>query len=214
MSWHLNDSLVLTWLNILNLIYSLKGFHSKNATRESHTCTFRKIKLKNWETVFHKCPTDKKSELVSWAMSIHKESFPHSQSMNVLIGLWLDFPLFGLFPQKYSPCQTLSRLTCSLLWLAFSKLQFLCYSQINSIAGNPSLPQFPSLFRMMPNIGSHLALMQTTHMMNGLWKNGKNGYNCPWIIVLDFCCVPVLYKHHWHWTKAGGALRPQAPRPF
>lgn len=123
-------------------------------------------------------------------------------------------PSLDSFHKIYSPRQTLSRLPCSLLWFAFSELQFL-YHSIKSTAGNSSLHQFTSLFRIIPNIGSHLALMQTTHMMNSLWKNGKNGYNCPWIIVLDFRCVPVLYKHHWHWTEAERSLvGPQAPRPF
>ena len=38
-------------------------------------------------------------------------------------------------------------LACSLIWHAFSKLRFLCYSQINSISGHFSLPQFTFLFR-------------------------------------------------------------------
>ena len=148
-------------------------------------------------------------------MNIHKESFPHSQSMNVLIGLWGTSPSLDSFHKKYSPCQTLSRLPCSLLWFAFSELQFLCYSQINSIDGNSSLHQFTSLFRMLPNIGSHLALMQTIHMTNSLWKNGKNGCSCPWITVVDFRWVPVPYKRHWHCTEAERSLvGSQAPRPF
>ena len=50
--------------------------------------------------------------------------------------------------RKCSPAQTLNGLTCSLLQHAFLRLQFLCYSWMNSISGNLSLPLFTSLFRL------------------------------------------------------------------
>ena len=49
---------------------------------------------------------------------------------------------------KFRPPQTLNRLVCSLLHFAFSKRQLLCYSQLNLISGNWSLPQLISRFRL------------------------------------------------------------------
>ena len=82
MSWYLNDSLVLTWLNILNLVYLLKGFWSKMEP-ETHTCALRNIKL----LISHKCPTYRKPELISWPKNIHQKSFPILKPMNLLIRL-------------------------------------------------------------------------------------------------------------------------------
>lgn len=81
-------------------------------------------------------------------MHICQESLPILKPMNSLLGFWLDFPLFALLAQKYSPPQTLNRLACSLLQPVLPELQFLCYSQINSISGHLSLPWFTSLSRL------------------------------------------------------------------
>lgn len=61
--------------------------------------------------------------------------------MNLMLGLGLDFPLVALLAHEYNPPKSLQGFVYSLLKPAFNQLQLLCYSRINSILANSSLPQ-------------------------------------------------------------------------
>ena len=61
-------------------------------------------------------------------MNIQQECLPILKSMNLLLELWLDLPLFALVACKYSPPKVLNREACVLLQHAFPELQFPCYS--------------------------------------------------------------------------------------
>ena len=81
-------------------------------------------------------------KLVPWSTNIHQESLSVFKPMNLLLGLWLDFLVFALLALKYSPPQTLKRLTVACSQPVFLELQFLCSSWITSICGNSCLPKF------------------------------------------------------------------------
>lgn len=69
--------------------------------------------------------------------------------------LSLNSPLFTFPAHKDSLPQTLIRLTCSLLQFAYFKLQFFCYSWINSAFWNFKLALFyPFIWQFLRNIGA------------------------------------------------------------
>lgn len=81
---------------------SLKGLQrqieSKNRnTRESHACFLRR-RLKPRDNESHRNLIYGRLALTSWPVSICQESLHILKSVNVLPGLWLDFPLFALCP--------------------------------------------------------------------------------------------------------------------
>lgn len=70
-------------------------------------------------------PDLEKLELTSSPMNTHQESLLIPKPMNLLLGLWLDFPLFAFLVHEHSPPQTFNGLTSSLLYFAFHELQLL-----------------------------------------------------------------------------------------
>ena len=79
--------------------------------------------------------------LISWPMNVCQESFWILQPVDLLLQVWLGFPLLHSLPLNIDwP----NRLICSLVHFVCPELQFLCYSQINSISGHLNLLQFTS----------------------------------------------------------------------
>lgn len=109
---------------------------------ESHAHALRRTELKNWDTDFPQTADLQKMGLISSSVNIQQESLPILQPINLPPGLWLDFPIFAFLVHKSTPNPYSS------LQHEFPKLQFLHYSQINSISGPLSLPQFTSFFRL------------------------------------------------------------------
>ena len=83
--------------------------------------------------IFLKCLIYSRWKLVSWSMNIHQESSSILKPMNLLLGLWLDFLGLVLLALNYRSPQTLNRFTIACSQPVLFKLQFLCYSWINSI---------------------------------------------------------------------------------
>lgn len=96
----------------------------------------------------HKCLIYRRLKLIHWPMNIGQESLFILQPMNLLLEFLLDLPHCARLAYKHSLPQALHRLLCSLLQHQFPKLQFFCYSWINSISGHLNLPQFTSLFKL------------------------------------------------------------------
>lgn len=87
-------------------------------------------------------------KLIAWPMNIYQASLPIFRSMDLLLGLWLDSPVFALLAINTAHPQTLSAVACRWLHFAFPELKLLCCSQIPFISSTLSLPQFTSLCRL------------------------------------------------------------------
>lgn len=70
-------------------------------------------------------PDLQKIETYLWTIE-HPPKISILKAMNLLLGIWLDFPFFVLFAYEYSLPQTLNGFTYSSLQYVFPKFQFLC----------------------------------------------------------------------------------------
>lgn len=97
-----------------------------------NACTLRKITQELGDSFLKNAWF--KSQILP--VTIFQESLTILKTINYFPGLWLEPVLFALLAHKYSPLQTLNGLACSLLEIAFPKLQQLYYSSVNPISGN------------------------------------------------------------------------------
>lgn len=89
------------------------------------------------------CRIYRRLKLIFWPMNTYKNlSLSSNQWTDCLQCGWTPPSHFLQFLPISSFPLNLSGLTCHLPQFARPKLQFLCYSQINSVSGNLCLPQF------------------------------------------------------------------------
>lgn len=91
-------------------------------------------------------------------MNIYQGSLPTVKPVNLLWGLWLDFPLLHSLPVNMVQPNPQGLASSLLYSMSFPELQSLCYSQINSISDHLSLLQVTSLFRLTKLIVSSYLL--------------------------------------------------------
>lgn len=131
------------WKNF-NLKWN-KGYEIKNFT---HALS-EEWNLKTEKLISHKCSIYRQPRLISWPMNILQDISPHPQVNELTTRTLADPPLLCTPCPWIKSTQTIKGLACKLIKHAFPKLQFLCYSQINSISGNLSSSQFTFLFRLI-----------------------------------------------------------------
>lgn len=93
------------------------------------------------------------------------------EPISLLFRHWLDSIPFSLLAQKYSLPQNLNGLICSWIYQAFSELQLLCYSWINSISNHLSLSHFASIYRLTAIMGRVTIRVEHSFKMC-TWKPG------------------------------------------
>ena len=74
-----------------------------------------KRNIRTKRLISSKCLIYRRQKLIPQTMNIHQESLPILKPMNLLLGFWLDSPLFALFDHKNSSSQTINRFAHSLL---------------------------------------------------------------------------------------------------